>query len=127
MIALLITLTKEGREGGKIVFFGSSHGRGMGPMLQESLGSKFETCSILKPNAHLAKVAKDVRKLGKDLNKQEHTVIVGGAGNRLDINQYYPIYKDLNFIAERTSNTNVGLVNLLRRYDKLWMNRELGV
>jgi hypothetical protein len=40
----------------------------------------------------------------------------------------HPLYqdcsvdKDLIFIAERTSNPNVGFVNLLRRYDKPWMN-----
>jgi hypothetical protein len=48
---------------------------------------------------------------------------VGRDRNSLDINQYYSINKDLNFTAERTSNTNAGYVNLLRRYDKPWMNR----
>jgi hypothetical protein len=43
---------------------------------------------------------------------------VGGARNSLDVNQYYSVDKDINFIAERTSNTNVGFVNLLSRYDK---------
>jgi hypothetical protein len=50
---------------------------------------------------------------------------VGGAGNGLDINQYSSIDKDLNFNPERTSNTNMGFVNLLRRYDKPWMNRRV--
>jgi hypothetical protein len=67
-------------------------------------------------------VVQDVRKLGKDLTKQNHIAIVGGAGNSLDINQHYSIDKDLIFTAERTSNTNVGSVNLFRRHDKLWMN-----
>jgi hypothetical protein len=47
---------------------------------------------------------------------------VGGAGNSLDINQNCSTDKDLNFIAVRASNTSVGFVNLLRRYDKSWMN-----
>jgi hypothetical protein len=51
----------------------------MEQMIQEKLGSKFEVCSIFKSNAPLAKVA-DVRKLGTDLTKQDHTVIVGGDG-----------------------------------------------
>jgi len=34
---------------------------------------------------------------------------VGGAGNSLDINQYYSVDRDLNFIAERASTINVGL------------------
>jgi hypothetical protein len=94
----------------------------MGQMLQENMGSKFEVCSIFKPDAPLAKVVEDVRKLSKDLTKQDHIVIVGGARNSLDKNQDCSIDKYLNFIAKRTSNTNVGFVNLLRRYDKPWMN-----
>jgi hypothetical protein len=69
----------------KIVLLGSSHGRGMGPVLQENLGSKFEVCSIFKANATLAKVVENVRKLGKDLTKQDHIVAVRGAGNSLVI------------------------------------------
>jgi hypothetical protein len=61
----------------------------MGQMLQENLGSKFEVCSNFKPNAPLAKVTEYVRKLGKDLTKQDHMVTVREAGNSLDINQYY--------------------------------------
>jgi hypothetical protein len=71
-------------------------------------------------------VVEDVRKLGKDLTKQDYIVIVGGAGNILDINYYYSIDKGLSFIAERANNTNVGFVNLLRRCDKPWMNRRVG-
>jgi hypothetical protein len=53
----------------KTVLLGSSNGRGMGPMLQETLGSKFEVCSIFKPNTPLANVFEDVRKPDKDLTK----------------------------------------------------------
>jgi hypothetical protein len=42
------------------------------------MGSKFEICSIFKPNAPLAKLVEDVRKRGKELTNQDHTVIVGG-------------------------------------------------
>jgi hypothetical protein len=83
-------------------------------MLQENLGSIFEVCSIFKPNFPLANVIEDVRKLGKDLTKQDRIVTVGEAGNSLDINQDCSIDKGLNFIRERTSNSNVGFVNLLR-------------
>jgi hypothetical protein len=34
---------------------------------------------------------------------------------------YYSIEKDLTFIAERTTNTYVGFVNLLKRDNKPWM------
>jgi hypothetical protein len=46
-------------------------------MLQENLDSKFEVCSIFKPNVPSANVIEDVRKLGKDITKQDHIVIVG--------------------------------------------------
>jgi hypothetical protein len=106
----------------KIALLGSSHGKGMGPLLPENLSSMFEVCSIFKPNAPPAKVVEDARKLGKGLTIQNHIVIVGGARNSLDINQDCLVDKDVNFIAGRTSHANVGFVNFLRRYDKLWMN-----
>jgi hypothetical protein len=33
----------------------------------------------------------------------------------------------INFIAERTANTNVELVSFFRRYDKPWMNRKIRI
>jgi hypothetical protein len=56
-------------------------------MLQENLGTKFDVMSNFKPNAILAKVVEDLGKLGKDLTKQDHIIIVGGPGNSLD--RYY--------------------------------------
>jgi hypothetical protein len=56
----------------------------------------------------LAKVVEDLGKLGKDLTKQDYIIIVGRPGNSLDRDYYYPIEKDVNFIAERTVHTNVG-------------------
>jgi hypothetical protein len=50
---------------------------------------------------------------------------VGGPGNSLDRNYYYSVEKDVNFIAERTANTNVGRANLFRRHDKPWMNERV--
>jgi hypothetical protein len=109
----------------KILLLGSSHGRDIGPMLKENLGTKFDMVSIFKPNVPLAKVVKDLGKLGKDRTKQDHIVIVGGPGNILDRNHYYSVENNVNFIAERTANTNVGLFNLFRRHDKPWMNKRV--
>jgi hypothetical protein len=106
----------------KILLLGSSHGRGIGPMPQETLGSNFEVSSIVKPNAPLAKAVEDLVKLGKGLAKQDHIVIMGGPGNSLDRHYHYAIEKDLNFIAERMTNTNVAFSNLLKRHDKMWMD-----
>jgi hypothetical protein len=88
--------------------------------------NKFNSIQF-KPNAPLANVVEDLRKLGKDLTKQDHIIIMGGPGNSLDRNFNYCIEKDINFIAERTSNTNVGFVNLFKRRDKLWMNEKVRI
>jgi hypothetical protein len=50
---------------------------------------------------------------------------VGGPGNSLNRNHYYSVEKDVNFTAERTADTNVGLVSLFRRDDKPWMNERV--
>jgi hypothetical protein len=81
-----------------ILLLGSSHGRGIGPMLQETLSSTFKVTSIAKPNASLAKVVEDLGKLGKGLTKQDYIVIVGGPGKSLD-RHHYAMEKDLSFIA----------------------------
>jgi hypothetical protein len=47
---------------------------------------------------------------------------VGQPGNSLDRNYYYSSEKDINFIAERTANTNVEFVNLFKRHDKQWIS-----
>jgi hypothetical protein len=83
-------------------------------MLQEHLGTDFEITSIFKPSAPLANFVEELGKLGKNLTKRDHVVIVGGPGNKLDRNYHYSIEKDINFIAERTSSTNVGFVGLFR-------------
>jgi hypothetical protein len=41
-------------------------------MLQENLGTKFDVCSVLQPNALLVNVV-DVRKLGEGLTKQDYS------------------------------------------------------
>jgi hypothetical protein len=90
-------------------------------MLKENLGKGFDIVSIFKPNVPLANLVEDLGKLGKDLTKQDHIAVVGGPGNSLDRNYNYSIEKD-NYIAERTTNTNVEFVNLFQRHNKLWMN-----
>jgi hypothetical protein len=47
----------------KKILLVSSHGRGIEQMLQETLGYKFEVCSIFNPNAPLAKVVEVLGKL----------------------------------------------------------------
>jgi hypothetical protein len=85
-----------------------------------------DTVSIFKPNTIHAKVAEDSKNLGKNLTKQDHILIQGEPGNRLGRNYYSSVEKDINLIAERTSNTNVGFVNLFKMQSKQWINRRIG-
>ena len=103
---------------------GSSHGRKVGPMLQEILSKEYEVTCLFKPNAPLANV-EDLTKLGKDLTKRDHVTLVGGPGNGLDRNYKYSVEKDVNYIAQRSRHTNVKLVNLFMRHDKPWLNRRV--
>jgi hypothetical protein len=91
-------------------------------MLKENLGTKFDICSTFKPNAPLAKVVEDTGELGKGLTKKDHIIIVGGPGKSLERNYHYSVENDVNFIAERISNSGVGFVNLFERHEKPWMN-----
>jgi hypothetical protein len=50
---------------------------------------------------------------------------VGGPGNSLGRNYHYSIENDLNFIAERTSNTSVGIVNFVDSNEKMWKGRRV--
>jgi hypothetical protein len=109
-----ISFTETNKNKRKIYYLGSNHGRGIGPMLQENLGSKFDICSIFKPNARLAKFVEDLGKLGKDLTKQDNISIVRGPGNSLDRNHHYSIEDDLNYIAKRTSKQMCDLLTSFR-------------
>jgi len=73
----------------KVLLLGSSHGRDIGPMLQNHLGTEYEVTSIFKPNKLLENVIEDLANLGKDLTKEDHIVIVGGPGNSLERNYHY--------------------------------------
>ena len=88
----------------KILLLGSSYGWGIGPLLQNHLGTEYEVTSIFKPNGPLEDIVEDLANLGKDLTKKDHIVIVGGPGNSLERNYHYSVEEDLNFIARRTSH-----------------------
>jgi hypothetical protein len=109
----------------KILLLGSCHGREIGPMLKEHLGTECELTSIYKPNAPLANVVEDPGGLGNDLTKQDHIIKVGGPGNSLDRNYHYSIEKDISFMAERSNNMNAGFVNKIWRHDRPWIKRKV--
>jgi hypothetical protein len=91
-------------------------------MIQDNLGYRFEACSIFKPNVPLAKVVEDLGKLGKGLAKQDHIVTVRGPAYSSNRHYHRAIEKYMNFTAERTTTTRVGVVNLQKKIDKPWMD-----
>ena len=95
--------------------------RESGPTLKEHLGNEYEITSIFKHNAHLSNVAEDLGKLGNKLIKPDNIIIiVREPGHSLVRNHHYSNKKDINFIAERSSNMNVRFANLFQRNDKPW-------
>lgn len=106
----------------KVLLLGSSHGRGVGQLLQEELGSKYQVTNFFKPSASLSQVVEDIGSLCKDFGKEDHVVIVGGAGNSIDRDKGYSIKSDLVKIASATGRTNVEFVPVLRRYDRPQLN-----
>jgi hypothetical protein len=97
----------------------------IGPMLQEHLVTEYEITSILKPTASVANAIVNLRKLGNDLTKRDHIIIVAGPRNSLDRNYRYSFEKDISFTAERSNNTNVRSEILFWRHDKAWINRKV--
>jgi hypothetical protein len=71
---------------------------GNGTNASRERGPRFDVRRNIKPNAPLANFVEYLRKLGKDLTKQDLTEVVGGAGKSLDTNQDYSVDKDLNFM-----------------------------
>jgi len=71
--------------------------------------------SIFKSNAPLVNIVENLGKLGNDLTKLDHVIIVGGPGNKLGRNYCYSIKEDINFIAERS---NKPLQEILKALDE---------
>lgn len=110
----------------KVLLLGSSHGRGVGQLLQDSLGSGYQVTSFFKPSASMGQVVEDVGSLCKDFTKEDAVVIVGGAGNSIDRDPDYSIESDLVKIVSATRHTDVRLVSVLERHDRPHLNSSVG-
>jgi hypothetical protein len=53
------------------------------PSFKNDLGTEYELA--FTPTAPLENVVEDQANLGKDLTKKDHTVVVGGPGNKLSL------------------------------------------
>jgi hypothetical protein len=115
-LTFVFCLGRQKSQEWKTLLSGSSHEWEFGPMLQEHLGTAYEIASNLKPKAPVGNVTEKLWNLGNDLTKRDHIIRVGGPGNSLDRNYHCSIEKDINFTAERTHNTNIRFVNILRKH-----------
>lgn len=106
----------------KVLLLGSSHGRGVGQLLQEELGPGYQVTNVFKPNAGLGQVTEDIGSLCKDFTMEDTVVIVGGPGNSIDRNCEYSIECDLVKISSATKHTSVGFVSVLSRHDRPHLN-----
>ena len=98
----------EGKKSEKEDFIlGSSHVRESGPMLKEHLGTAYEITSNFKHNAHLTNVAEDMGKLGNNLIKPDHIIIVGEPGKSLGRNYHYSNEEGMTRLGEYTGRCGV--------------------
>ena len=63
--------------------------RESGPTLKEHQGTEYEITNIFKHNAHLTNVAEDLGKLGNNLIKPDHIIIVGEPGKSQGRNYHF--------------------------------------
>lgn len=114
---------KHGKPQRQVLVIGDSHARGCTTILKEQLGGEFAVSGIVKPNARLNDVVRDIEKLAANFNKNDHIVVFGGTN---DLGQYnphdYTIRKGLETLSTVSSNTNVTLSAIPQRYDIPTMN-----
>lgn len=107
----------------RVLIIGDSHARGCSSILSEQLGHDFSVSGIVKPNARLCDVVRDVGKLAADFDKNDHIVVFGGTN---DLGQYHPhhytIMKGLQKLSSVTPHTNVTMSSIPQRYDNPAMN-----
>jgi hypothetical protein len=68
---------EKNSEKGRFNYLQGGMGGETGSILQEHLGTEYETTSIFKFSAFLASVSEDLGKLGNDLHKGDHITVVG--------------------------------------------------
>lgn len=101
----------------RILVIGDSHARGCSAILNEQVGADYSVEGVVKPNARLCDVVKDVGKLAADFTKEDHVVVIGGTN---DLGQQrphqYTIIKGLQALVD-LRKTNVTVTSIPQRYD----------
>lgn len=102
----------------KVLILADSHGRKLSNLLTDVLGSEFTISSIFHPNADLKQVTADIKPLVNGFTKNDYIIVIGGS-NDLDNHMLRNFDHSLGYISSCTSNTNLIIANIPRRFDRL--------
>lgn len=105
----------------KVLLVSDSQGRGCNKMLQSKLGDSSKVQSILKPNAPLKEVLKDIAVHTKDFGENDVVIVMGGTNN-IEANTTYDVLrrdvdKALVQLLPLSNKTNVIINPIPMRYD----------
>jgi hypothetical protein len=105
----------------KVLLLADSHGKEMGSLLYERLGSAFDTTVISRSGAPFNSVACDAGKLSKNFGTDDRVIILGGTNDVVD-HDHQSFNFNLDVIEEIAQHTNVTVASIPYRYDKPLMN-----
>jgi len=100
----------------KILLLGDSHIKGLAERMSISLGSSFNVTEITKPNANIKGITSPSDSPPVNLTKQDMIIFCGGTRD-ISRNESKSGLHTLQEFAERTSTTNVILLEAPTRYD----------
>jgi hypothetical protein len=91
------------------VLLGDSHIRGLAERIGCSLGNSFSAVGITKPNADIKEITSPKQFTPKNLTKQDTIIFCGGTRD-ISRNESKRGLRSLKEFAQRTSNTNIILL-----------------
>lgn len=108
----------------KVLVMADSHGKELGPLLNERLGRSWEATVIARPGAQFNYVTSEADKLAKDFDFGDMLVILGGT-NDVDDSSNQPCNLNTEVVKSLAKKTNVAVASIPYRYDKPLMNRNV--
>ena len=100
----------------KLLLLGDSHTRGLAERIGCSLGNSFSVIGITKPNADIKRITSPRHFTPANLTQHDKIILCGGTRD-ISRNESKSGLCSLKEFAQRTSNTNVILLEAPLRYD----------
>lgn len=105
----------------KVLLVADSQGRGCNKMLQSKLGAGCKVQSLLKPNAPLQEVIKDIDTITKDFGVNDVVIVMGGSNNIEADTPYDVLKRDVDMALVKllplSNKTNLIINPIPIRYD----------